>query len=327
LNNFSLGGGYIPNNNNNNNNGYNNNNVYANLSHNNNQYEMILSGNSPLTSYNSYNPQNGNNSNSNFYNFNNNFVQINQTPNSMPNPKMGGNPGFSTPVSEFNSNINESPNMNFLPPQNNNFLNINGNNCSPIPTNLSYNQQNKPLSSQHLNGYNLNNNNNEKNNKRKASNNTADGKKEKEKVSNEKYTCKFEIQIENDNEFQVCRKIIGSKGCNMKNIVDICKNNTMHNVNEPVKLRLRGKGSGYKEGPDQKESDESLHLCVSSKYPELYYLACKLVEDLMVQLYDEYRKFTEKKSGMAVRLMIKKTEGDHTSVNYNMTKSFHNKSK
>jgi len=167
--------------------------------------------------------------------------------------------------------------------------------------------------------------------KRKSSTKTNEGKKEKDKSLNEKYTCKFEIQIENDNEFQVCRKIIGSKGCNMKNIVDICKSNTMMNVNEPVKLRLRGKGSGYKEGPDHKEeSDESLHLCVSSKYQELYYLACKLVEDLMLNLYEEYRKFCEKKGGnylLSPKLSIKKIEGDHTSVNYNMTKSFQNKSK
>lgn len=38
----------------------------------------------------------------------------------------------------------------------------------------------------------------------------------------------------------------------MKNIVDICKGNSMLNITEPVKLRLRGKGSGYKEGPEQK---------------------------------------------------------------------------
>ena len=38
----------------------------------------------------------------------------------------------------------------------------------------------------------------------------------------------------------------------MKNIVDICKSNSMTNSSEPVKLRLRGKGSGYKEGPEQK---------------------------------------------------------------------------
>jgi hypothetical protein len=114
----------------------------------------------------------------------------------------------------------------------------------------------------------------------------------------------------------------------MKNIVDICKSNIVENCSEPVKLRLRGKGSGYKEGPEQKgklslnqESQESLHLCVSSKYQETYYLACKLVEDLLLQLYEENRKFTEKRGISAPRLTISKTEGDHTSVNYNMTKT------
>jgi len=38
----------------------------------------------------------------------------------------------------------------------------------------------------------------------------------------------------------------------MKNIVDFCKNNSVVNTNEPVKLRLRGRGSGYKEGLEQK---------------------------------------------------------------------------
>ena len=41
----------------------------------------------------------------------------------------------------------------------------------------------------------------------------------------------------------------------MKNIVDICKNHSIVNTSEPVKLRLRGKGSGYKEGPEQKGNE------------------------------------------------------------------------
>ena len=38
----------------------------------------------------------------------------------------------------------------------------------------------------------------------------------------------------------------------MKNIVETCKNNSILSISETVKLRLRGKGSGYKEGPEQK---------------------------------------------------------------------------
>jgi len=38
-----------------------------------------------------------------------------------------------------------------------------------------------------------------------------DEKKNSEKyMVNGKYTCRFDIQIENDNQFQVARKIIGS---------------------------------------------------------------------------------------------------------------------
>ena len=121
----------------------------------------------------------------------------------------------------------------------------------------------------------------------------------------------------------------------MKNIVEICKNNSILSLSEPVKLRLRGKGSGYKEGPEQKglkilnflESEETLHLCVSSKYQDLYYIACKLVEDLIIQLYEDYKKYIDKKGLHMQRLMIKKTEGDQTNVNYNMTKKSHTKQK
>lgn len=34
---------------------------------------------------------------------------------------------------------------------------------------------------------------------------------------------------------------------------------------DSIKLRLRGRGSGYKEGPNKAESDDPLHLCISCK--------------------------------------------------------------
>ena len=85
-----------------------------------------------------------------------------------------------------------------------------------------------------------------------------------------KYTCKYEILIPNDKEFQVARRLIGSKGCNMKRILNECKSN--NNINDNIKLRLRGRGSGYKEGPQNKESDEPLHLCISAKNQEVQYM-------------------------------------------------------
>ena len=66
--------------------------------------------------------------------------------------------------------------------------------------------------------------------------------------SQTKYTCRYDIQIPNEREFQVARRLIGAKGCNMKRIISLCQKN-MPQVSEVVKLRLRGKGSGFKEGP------------------------------------------------------------------------------
>ena len=63
-----------------------------------------------------------------------------------------------------------------------------------------------------------------------------------------KYTCRYDIQIPNEREFQVARRLIGAKGCNMKRVISHCSKN-MPQAMEVVKLRLRGKGSGFKEGP------------------------------------------------------------------------------
>ena len=104
-----------------------------------------------------------------------------------------------------------------------------------------------------------------------------------------KYTCKYEILIPNDKDFQVARRLIGSKGCNMKKILNECKQN--NNLNDNIKLRLRGRGSGYKEGPQNKESDEPLHLCISAKNQEEMKKACGLVDELLSKIYDEYKKY------------------------------------
>jgi hypothetical protein len=60
-----------------------------------------------------------------------------------------------------------------------------------------------------------------------------------------KYVCNYEIQIENDELFKVTSRIIGVKGMNVKKLLyDSC--NPLND--NTTKLRLRGKGSGYREG-------------------------------------------------------------------------------
>jgi len=97
----------------------------------------------------------------------------------------------------------------------------------------------------------------------------------------------------------------------MKYIVEVCKLNFSMNIKgEPVKLRLRGRGSGYREGPDTKESNESLHLCVSSKYFYVYNIACSLVTSLLLKIYDDFKKHNDMRGIYKLKIPIKRIEGN-----------------
>lgn len=74
------------------------------------------------------------------------------------------------------------------------------------------------------------------------------------------------------------------------------------NTNQLLKLRLRGKGSGYKEGPEQMESEDELHLCVSAKDDKVYRVACQSVEMLLQAVYSEYAEYTANALGEEVNL-------------------------
>lgn len=78
----------------------------------------------------------------------------------------------------------------------------------------------------------------------------------------------------------------------MKRIIENCSKDM--NSQDVVKLRLRGKGSGFKEGPRQEESKEPLHLCVSSRFYDKYQLACNQLQELLLSVYEEYKKYCEK---------------------------------
>ncbi len=55
-----------------------------------------------------------------------------------------------------------------------------------------------------------------------------------EKYNNGKLTCKYEILIPNDKDFQIARRLIGSKGCHMKKIIDECKLIEKNNNNNDI---------------------------------------------------------------------------------------------
>jgi hypothetical protein len=81
----------------------------------------------------------------------------------------------------------------------------------------------------------------------------------------------------------------------MKRIIEACaKGSMVANIYDIVKLRLRGRGSGFREGPNKEESGEPLHLCISSKYYDKYSLACHLSQELLLNIYEDFRRFCDK---------------------------------
>ena len=211
------------------------------------------------------------------YNNINNIIGIQPTPNIINNNVFLNRNNLSN-----NINLNALNNINNNLEIMNTYNNYNNYNNINVINNMS--------NINNINNFNININDNYNYrmfNRNNAFNNINTNE---EKVSG-KYTCKYEILIENDSEFQIARRVIGSKGINMKNIINECK---IEGEKESVKLRLRGKGSGYKEGPQNKESDEPLHLCISSKTKEEMNKACFLVNKLLDKINEEYKIYCEK---------------------------------
>ena len=103
-----------------------------------------------------------------------------------------------------------------------------------------------------------------------------------------KYVCNYLVQIENDDNFFVTKRIIGKNGCFLKKIIqEAC----IKFGDFSTKIRLRGKGSGYIEH-NGKESEEPLMLCVSSLNYPTYYNCCLLIDGLMKKIYNDYYDYS-----------------------------------
>ncbi|DAZ96469.1 TPA: hypothetical protein N0F65_006515 [Lagenidium giganteum] len=104
------------------------------------------------------------------------------------------------------------------------------------------------------------------------------------------YLQKFPVGIENDNDFGVTRRIIGPGGAHMKRIISEAGGN--------ARLRLRGRGSGSKEGtPD--EANEPLMVLVSAESERTFRVACERTAELLHAIHHDYAMFLNKKQGGA----------------------------
>jgi hypothetical protein len=102
---------------------------------------------------------------------------------------------------------------------------------------------------------------------------------------NLKYVSRYIVQIENEKDFPVTKMIIGNNGMLLRNIL---YNNCIKYGDKTTKIRLRGRGSGYKEGPKNEESKEPMELCISS-LNLISFTNCSMeIEKLLQQIYYKY---------------------------------------
>jgi len=116
-----------------------------------------------------------------------------------------------------------------------------------------------------------------------------------------KHQCQFFIGIEEEAKFRVVRRIIGTAGANVKYIAE--------QAGPDTKLRLRGRGSKFFEGPEKQEAPEPLMLCVSVPNRSAYEIVTRLVREQLERVYDEYDNFRVANGQSALRLRVRMHEG------------------
>jgi 5-methylcytosine-specific restriction endonuclease McrA len=133
--------------------------------------------------------------------------------------------------------------------------------------------------------------------------NLAHGKlNAKARSAAQKFLCRYMVGIEQlgslGRSFNVVRKLLGDHGAHMKAIAE----------NTGAKLRIRGRGSGFKEGPDNVEADEPLMICVSATSSNGFEACINDVESLLRHVHDQYYAFCEKRNLPRPNLIVEQTE-------------------
>ena len=239
------------------------------LSSNNNTKESSTNSNTSSTSSKESSPSANNQYNNNNFNIpNNNFPLFN---------------GFNL----------KAPN-NFIP--NNNTINNNIN--KDLINNLKIDDKNNTNNTTNKDEHEINNSNLEeivlnKKYKEYIPKNKKNNEKEKDVKFHTnstrdyqfKYVSRYIVQIENEKNFPVTKMIIGNNG---KLLRQILLENCINLGDHTTKIRLRGKGSGYKEGPKNEESKDPMELCISSLNMLSYMRCSQAIENLLLNVYYQY---------------------------------------
>jgi len=114
-----------------------------------------------------------------------------------------------------------------------------------------------------------------------------------------KQQCQFILGITEEPKFRVVRRLLGSGGMHVKAIAE----------ESGAKLRLRGVGSKFLEGPEKKESSDPLMLCVSAPTDAGYDIAVRRIREHLERIYLEFQDFLIKNGEHVPKLSVQMHEG------------------
>eukprot|EP00746_Dinoflagellata_sp_MGD_P162782 gnl/MRDRNA2_/MRDRNA2_90496_c0_seq1.p1 gnl/MRDRNA2_/MRDRNA2_90496_c0~~gnl/MRDRNA2_/MRDRNA2_90496_c0_seq1.p1 ORF type:complete len:573 (-),score=129.20 gnl/MRDRNA2_/MRDRNA2_90496_c0_seq1:191-1909(-) len=130
------------------------------------------------------------------------------------------------------------------------------------------------------------------------SHNASHNSNAKSRSAPQKFLCRYIVGIEQNRSFNVVRKLLGDHGAHMKAIAE----------NTGAKLRIRGRGSGFKEGPNNVEADEPLMICISATSSSSFEESTRDVESLLNHVHDQYYMFCEERNLPRPKLVVEQTE-------------------
>lgn len=117
--------------------------------------------------------------------------------------------------------------------------------------------------------------------------------------SDEKLQCQFLVGIEEESRFRVARRLLGPAGAHVKAIAS----------ETGCRLRLRGRGSKFLEGPERMESTDPLMLCVSAPGRAAYETAVQQITAILEQIYRDYQQFRSSRGRRPELLQVQLHEG------------------
>lgn len=119
---------------------------------------------------------------------------------------------------------------------------------------------------------------------------------------NHKKQCQYYINIDATSAFGVRQRLLGPRGQNVKDI----------NERTGARLRLRGKGSGFREGVRRQESEDPLMLCLSVNGRDAYEAAKVEVSELLSRIYRDFNLYCQLTQGCSSNLHVRLHEGYRT---------------